>query len=41
MFGIGTWEILILGGICTMFLVVIVGVVVIVVTVSNKKPKDE
>jgi hypothetical protein len=40
MFGIGIWEMLILGGICMVFIVTIVAVVAIVVTVS-KKPKDD
>ena len=40
MFGVGVWELVILGGICLLFIVAIVAVVVIV-TMSNKKPKDD
>ncbi len=40
MFGVGPWEMLILGGICVLFIVTIVAVVAIVVAVS-KKPKDD
>ncbi len=41
MFGIGAIELLILGGICLLFIVGLVAVVVIVVSMSNKKSNDE
>jgi hypothetical protein len=40
MFGVGPIELLILGGICLMFIVGLVAVVV-VVTMSGKKSNDE
>jgi len=41
MFGIGRWEMLIVGGICLLFMVGLVVVVVVVATMSNKKSNDE
>jgi len=40
MFGIGIWEIVILGGVC-LFVIVALVAVVVVITMSNKKPNDE
>ena len=41
MFGIGAMELLILGGVCFLFMLGIIAVVIVVVTTSNKKSNDE
>ena len=42
MFGVGpTGKLVILGGICLLFIVGLVAVIVIVMTMSNKKSNDE
>ena len=41
MVGLGAMELLILGGVCLLFMVGLIAVVIVVVTMSNKKSNDE
>lgn len=41
MFGVGPMELLILGGVCFLFVVGLIAVVVVMLATSNKKSNDE